>query len=125
MSDWFNKFSKWITSFGDWNHAVVAAIFIWPVALIMWLPSLLVAHFLSLSVFFSVCALIASLLFHTGYYGREVTSAQYSGLRGLDAFNWNKWARHDRVQQQYLMIVGKLLSVVSALIGWILLLSHP
>jgi len=119
MSNWLNKFSKWITSFGDWNHAVVVAIFMWPVALVMWLPSLLAASFFDLYVYFSVCVLIASLLFDAGYYGREVTDAQRS-LSGLDAFNWNKWTDHNRLQQIYLMIVGKVLTVLAMMIGWIL-----
>lgn len=115
-----NKFSNWVTSKGKWNHAIVVAIFMWPVALILWLPSFIPFAFFDLWPTFSMCAFFSAFAFFAGYFGREVTTVQRH-LRGLDAFNINLWPDHDRLQTIYLTVVGFGLAILSMVIEALLI----
>lgn len=102
----FEKLEKFFTSLGTWNHAGVIFVLIWPIAILFWIPSLLIDDFPP----FYVCIYFAGKLLEASYYGREVTAAQRS-LRGLDAFNMKLWYFHDRNQQIKLMFISNIIGM--------------
>jgi len=91
---------KFIDGLGDWNHALIVGIGIWPLAGLLWL----------LGLYFKtpfVVAMFASLLIWTAfYYGKEHGIYRVSGFSLIDSLNLILWEGHDRRQTIYLFFVG-------------------
>lgn len=87
---------KWITSLGDWNHAFIVLIGIWPVAVIF--------HLLGFS--FEQSMFLSSTAWSFFYYGKEHRTYSYGGRTLLNSLNPFFWEAHDRNQTFYVVIVA-------------------
>ena len=85
----FDKFEKFVTSLGDWNHAFLAVFFVPAAAGVL----------AALDVYFG-----AAFTISLAYYFREVTAS--------GKYNPNDWGKHDRKQQVYLTMVSVVIATI-------------
>lgn len=89
----YNWLVKIITSLGVFNHLVVSLILMIPIYFIFKISGYQAPQFIG--------AFATSL----AYYFREVTQAQWSHVKGINAYNPMKWRVKDR-QQTLIVLIG-------------------
>ena len=103
-----NKIEEFITGLGVWNHAFIASIGMWPMAVLIhlangmsWISAVWVAH----------------LLWSFGYFMKEQGTSQYgTNLTEFEALDPRNWKKIDRDQTILVWVVTFALNLFNSLI---------